>query len=74
MKNKLLYGNLRIVFQTKCRLINFFTFSDKIPVFLYSDTVCKFKCGDWNATYYSKTKFHFKIKMGESLGVSAVTG
>ena len=33
MKNKLAHSNFRIVFQTKCKLINFFTFKDKIPVF-----------------------------------------
>ena len=30
MKNKLPHCNFRIVFQTKCKLINFFTFKDKI--------------------------------------------
>ena len=33
MRSKLPHCNLRIVFQTKCKLINFFTFKDKIPVF-----------------------------------------
>ena len=62
MRNKLPHCNLRIVFQTKCKLINFFTFKDKIPVFLRSGIVYKFKCGGCNATYYGKTKRHFKIR------------
>ena len=33
MKNKLPHCNIRIAFRTKCKLINFFTFKDKIPVF-----------------------------------------
>ena len=74
MRNKLPHCNLRIVFQTKCKLINFFTFKDKIPVFLRSGIVYKFKCGGCNATYYGKTKRHFKIRMCEHLGVSALTG
>ena len=37
-----------------CKLINFFTFKDKIPIFLCSDIVYKVKCGDCNATYYAK--------------------
>ena len=74
MRNKLPHCNLRIVFQTKCKLINFFTFKDKIPVFLRSGIVYKFKCGGCNATYYGKTKHHFKIRMCEHLGVSALTG
>ena len=40
-KNNFLYHNLRIVFQTIWKLIDFFKFKDKIPVFLHSDIVCK---------------------------------
>ena len=74
MRNELPHCNLRIVFQTKCKLINFLTFKDKIPVFLSSGIVYKFKCGCCNATYYGKTKRHFKIRMCEHLAVSALTG
>ena len=74
MRNKLPHCNLRIVFQIKCKLINFFTFKDKIPVFLRSGIVYTFRCGGCNATYYGKTKRHFKITMCEPLGVSALTG
>ena len=54
MKNKLPYYNLRIVCQTRCKLINFFTFIDKIRVFLRSAIVFKCKCGGCNANYYGK--------------------
>ena len=74
MKNKLPHCNFRTVFQTKCNLINFFTFKDKIHVFLYSGIVYKFKCGACNATYYGKTKHHFKVRVCEHLGVSALIG
>ena len=42
MKNKLPYCNIRFVFQTKCKISNFFTFKDKIPLFLRSGIVYKF--------------------------------
>ena len=74
MKNNVSHCNFRIVFQTKCKLIIFFTFKVKIPVFLRSGIVYKFKCGGCNATYYGKTKRHFKVRMCEHLGVSALTG
>ena len=74
MKNKLPHCNFRIVFQSKCKLINFFTFKDKIPIFLRSGIVYKFKCGGCNATYYGKTKRHFKVRMCEHLAVSALIG
>ena len=53
---------------------HFFAFKYRISVFLRSGIDYKFKCGGCNATYYDKTKHHFKVKMCEHLGVSAVTG
>ena len=73
MKNKLPHCNFRIVFQSKCKLINFFTFKDQIPIFLRSGIVYKFKCSGCNATYYGKTKRHFKVRMCEHLEFSALT-
>ena len=66
--------NFQIVFQTKCNLMSFFTFIDKVPVFLPSGIVYKFKCGSCNATSYRKTKHHFKVRMCEHLGVSVFIG
>ena len=60
MKNKLPYCILRIVFQTKCKLLNFFTFKDKVPVFLRSDSVYKFKC-------------NVKVRLCKHLAVFALT-
>ena len=74
MKKKLPYCNIRFVFQTKCKISNFFTFKDKIPSFLLSGIVYKFQCGSFNATYYGKTKHHSKVRMCEHLGISAPTG
>ena len=74
MKNKLPYCNIQFVFQIKCKISNFFTFKDKIPLVLRSGIVYKFQCGSCNATYYGKTKRHFKVRMCEHLGISALTG
>ena len=74
MKNKLPYCNVQFVFQTKCKISNFFTFKDKIPLVLRSGIAYKFQCGSCNATYYGKTKRHFKVRMCEHLGISALTG
>ena len=74
MKNKLLCCNIQFVFQTKCKISNFFTFKDKIPSFLRSGIVYKFQCGSCNATYYGKTKHHFKVRMCDHLGISALIG
>ena len=74
MKNKLPYCNIRFVFQTKCKISNFFTFTDKIPSFLCSGIVYKFQSGSCNATYHGKAKLQFNIRMCEHLGISALTG
>ena len=74
MKSKLPYCNVRFVFETKCKISNFFTFKVKTPLFLPSGIVYKFQCGSCNATYYGKTKLHFKVKICEHLGISALTG
>lgn len=33
-------------------------------------SVFKYKSGGWNATYYDKTKHHFKVQTYENLGIS----
>ena len=75
MKNKLPYCNIRFVFQTKYKISNFFIFKDKIPSFLLSGIVYKCQCGSCNATYYGKTKLHFKVRrMCEHLGIFSFAG
>ena len=74
MKNKLPYYNIKFVFQTKCKINTFFTFKNKILSFLCSDVVYKFQCGGCNATYYGKTKRHFKVRICKHLEISALTG
>ena len=73
MKNKLPYCNIRFAFQTKCKISNSFTFRDKIPSFLRSGIVYKFQRGSCKATYYGKTKRHFKVRMWEHLEMSPLT-
>ena len=41
---------------------------------LLSGLVYKYKCGGCNATYYGKTKRHFKVRICEHLGISHITG
>ena len=74
MKNKLLHCNIQFVFQTKCKISNFFTFKDRIPSFWHSDNVYKFQCHGWSATYNGKTKCHFKIRMCEHLDILVLVG
>ena len=73
MKNKLLYCNLRFVFQTKCKIVSTFTIVDSIPSFSRFDIIYKFQCGGYNTTCYGKTKLHVKVRMYEHLAVLTIT-
>ena len=71
--DKLTSCNLKIVFTSPVRVKSFFTFKDKLPKMLLSGLVYQYKCGGCNATYYGKTKRHFKVQICEHLGISHLT-
>ena len=55
------------------RVKSFLTFKDKLPKMLLSGLAYQYKCGGCNATYYGKTKNHFKIWICEHLDISHLT-
>ena len=60
--------NLKVIFRIKNRLSSKFTSKDKILKEMRSS--CS---SSWNATYYSKTKCNFKVRVYEHMAVSART-
>ena len=54
IKNKPPYCNVPFVFETKCKISNFFTFKNKILSILRFGIVYKFQCGVCNAILYGK--------------------
>ena len=66
--------NLKIVFTSPVRVKSYFTFKYKLPKMLLSGLASKYKCGGCSATYYGKTKSHFKVQICEHLGISHITG
>ena len=73
VSDKLRSCNLRIIFVSPVRVKSFFTFKDKLPKMLLSGLVYQYKCGGCNATYYGKTKHHFKVRICEHLVISHLT-
>ena len=71
--DKLMSCNLKIVFTSPVRVKSFFTFKDKLPKMLLPGLVYQYKRGGCNATYYGKTKSHFKVRICEHLGISHLT-
>ena len=63
--DKLTSCNLKIVFMSPVRVKNFFTFKDKLSEMLLPGLVFMYKYGGCNATYYGKTKHHFKVRICE---------
>ena len=74
VSDKLTSCDLKIVFKSPVTVKSFFTFRDKLPKMLLSGLVYQYKCGGCNATYYGKTKRHFKAWICEHLGISHLTG
>ena len=74
MKKELPYCNTWLVFWTECKISNFITFKDRIPLFLRSGIVYKFQCGSSKTSYYGKTEHHFKVKMCQDVGISVLAG
>ena len=65
---------IRIVSKATVRLSSLFSFKERIPRYLISGVVYKFKCGTCNDTYIGKTKRHQKTRFCEHFGISALTG
>ena len=73
IKNNIPFCKLKVAFQSKNRLATLFRFKDVIPKELDSNLVYKFSCSSCNATYYGKTKRHFKVRASEHLGMTPLT-
>ena len=66
--------NIKVIFQSKNRLSSFFKFKDSIPSHLRSHLIYKFQCSNCNITYYSETERHLKVRAGEHISMSPLTG
>ena len=64
---------VKVIFQSKNRLGNFFRFKDAIPLALRSHLIYKYTCSNCNVTYYGETERHLQIRAGEHLSISALT-
>ena len=71
--DKLTSCNLKIVLTSPVRVKTFFTFKNKLLKMLTSGLTHRYTCGGCNATYYGKTKRHFKFRICEHLGISHLT-
>ena len=66
--------NIKAIFQSKNWLSSFFKFKDSISLYPYSHFTYEFQCSNCNATYYGKTERHLKVRAGEHISTSPLTG
>ena len=66
--------NIKVIFQSKNRLSSFFKIKDSIPLHLRSHLIYKFQCSNCNITYYGETESHLKVRAGEHISMSPLTG
>ena len=63
----------QVIFNSNNRLINFFSFKDKIPLSVRSHLLYRYTCDGCNAVYIGKTRRHFLVRVFEHLGTSLRT-
>ena len=66
--------NVKVIFQSKNRLSNFFTFKVSISLHLRSNLVYKYQCSNCNITYYGESERHLEVKGAEHIRTSPLTG
>ena len=66
--------NLKVIFLSENRLSSFFKFKGSIPLYLRSHLIYKFQCGNFSITYYGETERHLKVRAGEHISMSSLTG
>ena len=74
LSKSLLQCNIKVVFLSKNRLSSFFKFKDSIHLYLRSHLIYKFQCSNCNITYYDETERHLKVRAGEHISTSPLTG
>ena len=65
---------VKFIYRAATRLRTLFSFKDKIPSYLSSGIIYKYKCGRCNSTYIGESTRHTKRRFCEHMGISALTG
>ena len=60
--------------QSKNWLSNLFKFKDSIPLCRRSHFIFKFQCNKCNINYYGEPERHLKLRAGEHISTSPLTG
>ena len=73
IRSTISYCDVNVVFTSNNRLLNSFSFKNRIPNNLKSYLIYEYTCCDCDVTYIGKTYRHFQIRFSEHLGISKLT-
>ena len=68
------YCNLKVIFQSKCRLNTLFRFKGSLEKKIRSGIIYRYTCSKCKVTYYGKTSHDFYTRTAEHMGISNLTG
>ena len=66
--------NMKVIFQSKNPLSSLFKFKDSTSLYLPSHLIYKFQCSNCNITYHGETERQLKVRAGEHISKSPLTG
>ena len=74
IERNLTFCKLKIIFRSKCRLNTLFHFKDSLEKKIRSGIIYRYRCSNFNVTYYRKTFRHLYARAAEHMRFSNQTG
>ena len=74
IENNLKFCQLKVIFQSPCKLNLLFRYKDSLKKEIRSNIVYRYTCSNCKVTYYVKTYCHFFTRAAEHMGISNLTG
>ena len=74
IESNLKFCELKVIFQSPCKLNSLFRYKDSLQKKIHSDIVYRYMCSNCKVTYYGKTYRHFFTRAAEHMGISNLTG
>ena len=74
IENNLKICQLKVIFQSPCKLSSLFRYKDSLKKEICSDIVSRYTCSNCKVTYYGKTYRYFFTRASEHIGISNLTG
>ena len=74
IERNLQFCKSKIILRSKCRRNTLFRFKDSLEKKIHSGIIYRYRCNNYNVTYYGTTFLHFYTRVVEPMGSSNVTG